>query len=78
MHYSTLPHAAPSMATWLMTQKLQHTLVFSVQFLHVKCDGNLVAHSLAKRARFSQPFEVWMKFVPLDVVSILCTDFPSH
>ena len=50
----------------------------SVHFLHVKRDGNLVAHSLAKRTKFSMPFEVWMESVPPDLVSILCIDFPSQ
>ena len=58
------------------TKNAAHSFL-SVQFLHVKRDGNLVAHSLTKRARFSKPFEVWMEFVPPDVVSILCTDFSS-
>jgi hypothetical protein len=50
----------------------------SVQFLHVKREGNSLAHSLAKRARFSQPLEIWMESVPPDIVSILCNDFPSY
>jgi ribonuclease HI len=50
----------------------------SVQFLHVKRDGNSVAHSLAKRAKFSNPFEVWMESVPPDIVPILCNDFSNH
>ena len=59
------------------TKNAAHSCL-SVQFLHVKREGNSLAHSLAKRARFSQPLEVWMESVPPDVVSILCTDFPSH
>jgi ribonuclease HI len=47
----------------------------SVLFLHVKRDGNVLAHSLAKRAKFSKPFEVWMESVPPDLISILCNDF---
>ena len=50
----------------------------SVKFLHVKRDGNIVAHSLAKRARSSLPFKVWMESIPPDLVSILCTDYPSQ
>jgi ribonuclease HI len=46
-----------------------------VQFLHVKRDGNSIAHSIAKRAKFSQPFEVWMESVPPDLVTIICTNF---
>jgi ribonuclease HI len=46
------------------TKNVAHSFL-SVQFLHVKRDGNSVAHSLAKRARFSQPFEVWMESIHL-------------
>ena len=44
----------------------QHFL--SVQFMHVKRDGNKVAHSLAKRARNSKLFQVWMESIPPDIV----------
>ena len=45
------------------------------QFMHVKWDGNSVAHSFAKRARHSQPHEVWMKSVPLDINFVIFSDF---
>ena len=47
----------------------------SVLYLHIKRDGNVLAHSLAKRAKFSKPYEVWMESVPPDLFSILCNDF---
>ena len=47
----------------------------SVLFTHVKRDGNILAHSLAKKAKVSKPFEVWMESVPPDLVYILCNDF---
>uniref|UniRef100_A0A2N9GCE4 RNase H type-1 domain-containing protein n=1 Tax=Fagus sylvatica TaxID=28930 RepID=A0A2N9GCE4_FAGSY len=47
----------------------------SFQFMHVKRDGNTVAHSLAKRARHCEPFEVWMESVPPDLRNILSSDF---
>jgi hypothetical protein len=43
--------------------------------MHVKQDGNIVAHSLAKRARCCEPFEVWMESVPPDLQNILSSDF---
>ena len=43
----------------------------SFQFLHVKREDNMVAHSLAKRA----PLEVWMESVPPDLQNILSADF---
>jgi hypothetical protein len=46
-----------------------------VLYTHVKRNGNILAHSLAKRAKVSKPFEVWMESVPPDLVSILCNDF---
>ena len=47
----------------------------SFQFMHVKRDGNIVAHSLAKRAHHCEPFEVWMESVPPDLRNILSSDF---
>jgi ribonuclease HI len=49
----------------------------SFQFMHVKRDGNMVAHSLAKRARLCEPLEVWMESVPPDLQNILSADFSS-
>uniref|UniRef100_A0A2N9GZI9 Reverse transcriptase domain-containing protein n=1 Tax=Fagus sylvatica TaxID=28930 RepID=A0A2N9GZI9_FAGSY len=48
----------------------------SYQFMHVKRDGNSVAHSLAKRARLCEPLEIWMESVPPDLHTILFSDFP--
>ena len=47
----------------------------SVHFLHVKLEGNVIAHLLAKRARFNKPFETWMESVPPELISKLCTDY---
>jgi hypothetical protein len=47
----------------------------SVLFTHVKRDGNILAHSIAKKAKVSKPFEVWMESVPPDLGYILCNDF---
>ncbi len=49
--------------------------LISFQFMHVKRDGNTVAHSLAKRARHCEPFEIWIEFVPPDLQNILYSDF---
>uniref|UniRef100_A0A2N9G757 RNase H type-1 domain-containing protein n=1 Tax=Fagus sylvatica TaxID=28930 RepID=A0A2N9G757_FAGSY len=46
----------------------------SVQFKHVKRDGNTLAHLLAKRARLNTSLEIWMESVPPELVSILCSD----
>jgi ribonuclease HI len=49
----------------------------SVLFLHTKREGNVMAHLLAKRAHQNKPFEAWLESVPSELVSKLCTDFPS-
>jgi ribonuclease HI len=47
----------------------------SCHFVHVKRDGNRVAHSLAKRARHCEPFKVWMESVPPDLQHVTLSDF---
>ncbi len=59
------------------TNTLAQNLI-SFQFMHVKRDGNTVAHSLAKRARLCEPLEVWMDSVPPDLCNTLYSDFPLN
>ena len=47
----------------------------SCHFVHVKREGNRVAHSLAKRARHYEPFKVWMEAVPPDLHHVILSDF---
>ena len=47
----------------------------SVHFMHVKREGNVMAHLLAKRAHFNKPYETWMESVPPKLVSKHCTDY---
>ncbi len=61
----------------LDTNTLAQNLI-SYQFMHVKQDGNSVAHSLAKRARLCESLEVWMESVPPDLCNILYSDFPLN
>jgi hypothetical protein len=56
------------------TKTLAQNLI-SFQFMHVKRDGNTIAHSLTKRARLCEPLEVWMESVPPDLRNILYSDF---
>lgn len=46
-------------------------------FLHVKRQGNSVAHALAKYARHSAELKVWMEAVPPTIENLLSRDFPS-
>ena len=55
--------------------KFASQLLVSVKFMHVKRDGNKVAHSLARRARCNQPFQVWLESVPPDIVQTLYSDY---
>ena len=56
------------------TRHLAQSLNF-VSFKHVKREGNSVAHALAKKAKSSKPFEIWLETVPPDILPILCKDF---
>ena len=47
----------------------------SCHYVHVKRDGNRAAHSLAKRARHCEPFQVWMESVPPDLQHVILSDF---
>ena len=49
----------------------------SCSFSHVGRQGNSVAHALAQRTRLSFPIVVWMKFVPLDIMSFVMSDISS-
>jgi ribonuclease HI len=55
--------------------KFASQLLVSVKFMHVKRDGNKVAHSLARRARGNQPFQVWLESVSPDIVQTLYSDY---
>ena len=46
-------------------------------FYHVGWQGNIVAHVLVQRARLSFPLAVWMKYVPLDLNSIVLSDLST-
>uniref|UniRef100_A0A2N9IE82 Reverse transcriptase domain-containing protein n=1 Tax=Fagus sylvatica TaxID=28930 RepID=A0A2N9IE82_FAGSY len=46
----------------------------SVHFKHVKWDGNILAHLLAKRAHLNESLEVWLESVPPELVSKLVLD----
>ena len=46
----------------------------SVHFKHVKREGNILAHLLAKRARVSESLEIWMESVPPELVPHLVSN----
>ena len=46
----------------------------SVHFKHVKRDGNILAHLLAKRSRLNESLEIWLESVPPELVSKLVLD----
>ncbi|XP_030945938.1 uncharacterized protein LOC115970443 [Quercus lobata] len=48
----------------------------SFQFCHVKCNCNVVADALAKRAKNSSSLDVWLEDVPDDIVHLLSFDVP--
>ena len=48
----------------------------SFQFCHVKCNCNVVADALAKRAKNSLSLDVWLEDVPYNIVHLLSFDVP--
>ena len=50
-------------------------LFSSLCFSQVSRTGNQAAHSLARRAIFSENLNVWMEDVPLDILNVIQADF---
>ena len=46
----------------------------SSSIIHVRWQGNHVAHALARDARFSFPLRVWMEEVPPNIFSFVVKD----
>ena len=48
----------------------------SSSIIHVRRQGNYVAHALTRDARFSFPLRVWMEEVPPNIFSFVVKDLP--
>ena len=48
----------------------------SFNIIHVRRQGNNVAHALARDARFSFPLRVWMEEVPPNIYCYVVRDLP--
>ena len=48
----------------------------SSNIIHVRRQGNNVAHALARDARFSFPLRVWMEEVPPNIYCYVVRDLP--
>ena len=62
----------------LILDILSHSNSFQIiSFAHVGWQGNSVAHALAQRARSSLSSQIWLEFVPTDIMSFVLDDFPN-
>ena len=48
----------------------------SCLFQHVQCEGNRLAHCLAKKAVLSADTDVWIESLPEDVEDVFHSDLP--
>jgi hypothetical protein len=65
-HYGLLVSDAKSLTTRLR----------SSSFLHVKRQGNCLAHALAHKAKHFDNLEVWMEAAPPDIDSLYLSSLP--
>ena len=54
--------------------KIISAAFIDVRFCHIRRQGNRVAHSLARQACNSSPYNVWMEDVPPDILSVYLAD----
>ena len=72
-----LSNPSPSLALHgLLIKDAQQlaTAFTNIIFSHVCCQGNMVAHSLARRAILNQNLIIWMEEVPPDIYQFVKDD----
>ena len=60
--------------TWLMKAKFLANNFVVGKFLHIRCQGNYVAHNIARPARHVSEFTVWMDDVPPHLHNVVLTN----
>ena len=59
------------MVTWLMKPKFLANNFVVGKFLHIRCQGNYVAHNIARRV---SEFTVWMEDIPPHLCNVVLTN----
>ena len=60
----------------IMDIKSKSNSFLSISFAHVGRQGNAVAHALAQQARQSFFPQIWLEYVPLDILSFVSGALP--
>ena len=71
------PHSLASFGLPIQDVKCFTNLFHCIRFSHVRREGNIVAHNLARHARHVTSFQVWIEDVSLHTIATYQTNLST-